>query len=163
MPVCPACRTESLPASRFCAACGAPLGVDPAADTARGFYRDDDVVHWMSQDRTSMTAPPLAGGRPSPFGFWYRDSPALMAPVDAGTGVISTDDPPMTTSGMRLVRFDARGRLLELTVVPPQVESDGADANTPAPDWAPLFGAAGLDLSKFAPAPPKWVPPFAFD
>jgi hypothetical protein len=140
------------------------VNADPPADTARGFYRDDDVVQWMtSQGRASMGGPSPAGGRPSPFGFWFRDSPALMAPVDAGAGVISTDDPPMTTSGMRLVRFDARGRLLELTVVPPQVDPDAADANVPAPDWAPLFGASGLDPSKFTPAPPRWIPPFAFD
>ena len=43
--------------------------------------------------------------------------------------------------------LDARGNLMRLRAVPPQVETKGASAEPPtAPDWKLLFAAAGLDL-----------------
>jgi len=136
----------------------------PPADSARAFFEDDDVIAWMASRGRAFVTAHLGGERPTPIGFWYRDSPAPMLPVarfvDVG-GVVKADDPPMTTSGMRRVVFDARGNLLELVVVPPQVESGGPD--TAGPDWTPLFAAAGLDRARFALSPPQWLPPGAFD
>jgi serine/threonine-protein kinase len=102
--------------------------------------------------------------RAAPYALLPADPPDAMAgrARDLLRRVTSAD-PAMTRAGMRLVRLDARGQLLELTVVPPQVESETADASDPAPDWAPLFAAAGLDPSKFDPAPPRWLPAFVFD
>jgi len=68
----------------------------------------------------------------------------------------SLGDPPFTVSGMRLVRLDPLGRLVEFHSVPPQVESE--TVSTPAPDWAPLFDAAGLSMVAFHPVPPRWLP-----
>ena len=32
-----------------------------------------------------------------------------------------------------------------------------------APDWKPLFAAAGLDFDRFSPSPPRWLPSEPFD
>ena len=60
--------------------------------------------------------------------------------------------------------LDARGNLMRLRAVPPQVETKGASAEPPtAPDWKPLFAAAGLDLARFSPSAPRWLPSEPFD
>jgi hypothetical protein len=60
--------------------------------------------------------------------------------------------------------LDARGNLMRLRAVPPQVEAAGAPAIPPvAPDWKPLFAAAGLDFARFSPSPPRWLPSEPFD
>jgi MFS family permease len=59
----------------------------------------------------------------------------------------------------RLV-LDPRGRLVELEVVPPALVALRAGA---APDWAPLFAAAGLDAKGLVPATPRWTVPVASD
>jgi hypothetical protein len=46
--------------------------------------------------------------------------------------------------------------------VPPQVE-DGPVRPSPAPDWAMVLAAAGVDPARFTPAEPQWLPPTAFD
>jgi serine/threonine-protein kinase len=74
---------------------------------------------------------------------------------------VTLDDPPPVISGMIGAIFDHEGRLMRFTAVPPQVESAPAKSNQP--DWAPLFTAAGLDLSVFKPADPTWTPLAATD
>jgi len=68
----------------------------------------------------------------------------------------SIADPPFTVSGMRLVRLDPFGRLVEFHAVPPQIEAEAE--SVPTPDWAPLFEAAGLSMPAFQPVPPRWLP-----
>ena len=50
--------------------------------------------------------------------------------------------------------LDGQGRLLSLYVVPPEHDTT---APAPAPDWASLFTAAGLDVSQFRPADQEWT------
>jgi hypothetical protein len=59
--------------------------------------------------------------------------------------------------------MDARGNLMSLRAVPPQIEPAGAPARPPEPNWLPLFAAAGLDPARFAPSPPKRLPREPFD
>lgn len=51
--------------------------------------------------------------------------------------------------------------MIEFSAVPPQVEG------TPVPqhvaDWNALLTAAGVDMSRFAPAEPQWIPLVSFD
>jgi hypothetical protein len=62
----------------------------------------------------------------------------------------------MNISGQAGVVLDTRGRLIELHGVPPQYDEE---AGTPAAtDWKPLFDAAELDMTRFAPAQPRWTP-----
>ena len=59
------------------------------------------------------------------------------------------------------MQLDPQGRLLQLEIVPPQVDS--AAWLPPPPDWTPLFTAAELDRSRFQPAPAEWTPPVYCD
>ena len=68
---------------------------------------------------------------------------------------VSATNPPMTVSGMSYIVLDPEGRLLELQVVPPQLDP----GSRPAPvDWKPLFDAADLDMAAFTSAEPEWTP-----
>jgi serine/threonine-protein kinase len=58
---------------------------------------------------------------------------------------------------MTLVRLTPRGHLLQLVVVPAQVE-DSPGAALPT-DWGQLFVAAGLDASKWTSVQSTWTPP----
>jgi len=69
---------------------------------------------------------------------------------------------PQTTSGMRTISLDTRGRLVEFSAVPPQFTTENPNAQTNT-DWSPAFSAAELDLSKFKETAPNWTPPVAFD
>jgi hypothetical protein len=60
-----------------------------------------------------------------------------------------------------MVNLDVRGRLRGFRAVSPQIDSpDGLEAGF---DWEPLFREADLDMSRFAPANRKRVPPSPYD
>jgi Protein kinase domain len=137
---------------------------EPPADTAMGFYQGNDFLRYIGEhDKSKTRWEHLETGA---FVFWYRGSPR---PLAAGnifsnatiSGSVWMDDPPLDVSGMSLVRLNPLGRLMQLIVVPPQVEKPAAAASLP--DWAALFSAAGLDLSKWPPAEPMWTPPVDSD
>ena len=69
---------------------------------------------------------------------------------------VSYNNPPQTVSDMRTVVLDTEGRLAELQIIPPQMES--AATPPPAPNWKSLFDLAGLDQSQFQPVAPQWTP-----
>jgi len=58
------------------------------------------------------------------------------------------------------ISLNPQGRLIELAAVPAQVE---APAGSAPPSWAALFTAAGLDLTRFTPVEPEWLPLVSFD
>ncbi len=132
------------------------------ADTAVGFYEEDEYLRYVRENDKS---PARWDNLENAFAFWYRSSPAPLGArlflVEYAVGSISPDDPPLNVAGMTLVRLTPRGRLTQLIVVPPQVEKP-AETVAP-PDWAPLFSAAGLELSQWTPAPPTWTPPVFAD
>jgi hypothetical protein len=93
--------------------------------------------------------------RPTPFRFWYRESPRPLVPWRRDHRV-RFRDPPVRISGMTNLVLDAEGRLEFLLRIPPQKdETPGPD---PAPDWARVFAAAGLEADDFSEVPPVWVP-----
>ena len=100
---------------------------------------------------------------PSPVSFWYRQSPQWMTPYakdTRGPPTVTRWDPPYETPGIVTVKLDTQGKLLFLRAVPPRVQPATPET---APNWDLLFAEAGLDKTRFAPAPPKWVPPEPFD
>jgi hypothetical protein len=128
----------------------APDGVD----SAEGFGVPSGMIDYLRRHPELGTRERLSSGTPAALQFWRRSSPAIMVPGGDEPRVTLTD-PPLLMSGMTLVKLDTQGRLLELAVVPPQVDPD----SRPAPvDWKPLFDAAGLDLATFTPAAPEWTP-----
>jgi len=92
--------------------------------------------------------------RPALWLFWHRTSPGDLRPRSAWNPV-STSDPPLSLSGMTLLRLDPDGRLTSFDAVPPSWAAAGA--SSPAPDWRVLFDEAGLDMDAFVETTPEWV------
>jgi hypothetical protein len=91
--------------------------------------------------------------------YWYRTSPQPMVATEfedssLTPGRINTSDPPLTLSGMTETELDPQGRLMLFQAIPPELE-DKPQGAKPV-DWAPLFAAAGLDVSQLKPADPLW-------
>ncbi len=141
----------------------ARLGHDaPTADYEAGFSTDDEYFRQTQRtDRKLERWDKLSTGEPPVLSWWYRQSPRPLD-TSSASGRVSWDDPPQAVSGMAAVRYDLTGRLLALSVVPPQVVPSGA-APASAPDWGPLFAAARLDPAKVKSVEPRWNPPFQTD
>jgi serine/threonine-protein kinase len=129
------------------------------ADRAWWFIRNYGYL--LYRNRMNMSSPkgPISGSNPGALGFVYRQSPDPM--IHAGGGErVDWLSPPYETSGMVLVLLDSLGRLREFRAVPQQ---DVSAASIQEPNWAELFHEAGLDLSHFRLAAPKWLPDEPFD
>ena len=138
----------------------------PRTDSARGFTWDND--HYDNVKRNGVGAnrwDVFAASRPAPVSFWYKQSPRSLVPWNWQN--VTDGDPPLLISGMAFVQLDPKGRLLALNTVPPQRAAEPPTSATEglaaAPDWTPLFGMAGLDLSKFHPTGSIWNLPFDCD
>jgi hypothetical protein len=138
---------------------------EPPADTSTGFYEGTGFLRYIAEhDKSKTRWDHLETGA---FTFWYRGSPRPLAarttPLFSPApihGFIWTDDPPLDVSGMSLVSVNPLGRLTQFIVVPPLVETPDTQGNgATAPDWGPLFAAAGLDRSMWPSAQPAWTPP----
>jgi serine/threonine-protein kinase len=133
---------------------------EPPADSAGDFVRDYPFLTWMASHAPPGWARQLSSSWWTPAAFRYRQSPRPMIPRDF-RGIVRSDDPPMTVSGMVTVTLDTRGRLRRFLAVPRQVR-DGAPGTAP-PAWDALFAEAGLDLKAFSPSEAAWLPPVPFD
>ena len=101
--------------------------------------------------------PLLAKGRPAVMRFWYRSSPAPLAPHEISDVIrVRQTDPPNVVPGMVSVQLDTQGRLWYLQAVPPEFFSSPAAPGPP--DWSALFRAAGLDMNRFQQAETQWTP-----
>ena len=128
---------------------------EPAADRAHGFRSDREALAWLRSNGMGPKA--LETLRIGATTFWYRQAPRALEPENI-TGAVGPGDPyPTSVSGSAVVLLDEAGRLMSLLAVPPQVP--GADpGSAPAPDWRPLFRAAGLDEARFERVPSEWLP-----
>jgi len=130
------------------------------ASQAFGFdYRIDPLRYLIR-----LPGPPwprLAKGRPAVVRFWYRSSPAPLAPHGISDVIrAGQNDPADDVPGMRSLWLDPQGRLGFLQAVPPAF----AESTSPKPpDWSVLFRASGLDLDRFRPAEPQWTPSVGYD
>lgn len=135
------------------------------ADTAYSFDSDNSYSGYIRQKRN--TEPPdswinsgdwrerLKTGQPDEIFFWYRQSPRSFSRF--GDSQVNYFNPsPTGTSGMVRMSLDVRGRLMEFTAVPPQVEADNLQKLSA--DWAAVFAEAGLDVRNYKPAESKWTP-----
>ena len=134
---------------------------DAPADSASGFTLNNDYFHFIETNlKTSNRWGALRQAEPPPIIFWYRQSPrplVTFSPQDNLIwGRIAPAEPSESVSGMKLINLSADGRLLHFEAIPPQVDDSRGEAR--APDWSPLFAAAGLDPAKFKPVPPQWFP-----
>jgi serine/threonine-protein kinase len=134
------------------------------ADSASGFIANGAYFAFIGskmknveQWRNTFLQPPSA------LGYWYRQSPrALMA--DDNSSQVSMENPIATTTpGMVTVLMDPEGRLWRFEATPSDRVPTAEQAKAPPIDWAPLFGAAGLDPSTLTPAQPEWSAQVATD
>jgi serine/threonine protein kinase len=127
---------------------------DPPYDTARGWAFDREYLNYAGSSRSILeVSHVLASGRTAALVFWYRTSPTRIFPITTSL-LPSQADPPFTLSGMRLVRFDSLGRLIEFHSMTPQID-DAASGETV--NWSALFDAAGLSMTAFRAVAPRWA------
>jgi serine/threonine-protein kinase len=146
------------------------IGHAPGLDSAYGIMPANFLGY--ARERPDLaTRERLASGNPAALHFWYRGSPAPMIPPDAESRV-TTDTPTFNISGMSLVVIDPEGRLLRLSVIPPQVDppppqigsgATGPETKAAQVNWKALFDAAGLDMMAFTSTAPEWTPPLYAD
>ena len=135
----------------------------PPADTAAWWVRQYPyLVYRAASIPSTRNFRELARAEPHPWWFVYRQSPRPLVPLNGGK-FVRAEDPPFEVSGMVTIALDARGNLMSLRVEPPQVTRPAEAAAGAKPDWKPLFAAAGLDLSRFTPSVPRWLPSEPFD
>ena len=134
---------------------------EPPVDRVHGFSYDTEFQQYGEQkEAPAVYRAQLAKGRPALIRYWYRQSPQYLETTAPNTPV-TLGDPPPIRSGMVTLILDPQGRLIELAAVPPQIEKTPPASR--APDWAGLFTAAGLDLARFTPVDPEWLPLVSFD
>jgi hypothetical protein len=141
--------------------------VDSPADEAIGYATDIDYLRYIDEhDRSPARWRTLASSQPPSLLFWYRQSPRRLIPV-GGANIVTRVNPPTTRSGMLSLTLDRTGRLVSLLAVPAQVQpsAEGAGASTSpsTADWKALFTEAGLPLTQFSLATPRWIPPIFAD
>ena len=127
----------------------------PPVDVAYNFGWNND---YFESDRAGSES--VDDVRPSPVVFYYRESPReLMAVRDERR--VTSYDPPLTVSGMGSVELDPAGRLIRMTVVPPEFEAP--PAQTGDVDWLRFVSAAAIDAATLRPVAPVWRAPVDSD
>jgi serine/threonine-protein kinase len=136
----------------------AAFGYEPSAYVHYVAYaRNEGYVRWISADRNGDWSL-LRSSPPSAFRCVFRTSPQPLDPGNA-LGGIARADPPEIIPGMSTIEFDHEGRLVYYRRLPDQrAGRPGAAVN-----WEKAFAEAGLESNRFKPAPPRWLPPYAFD
>jgi serine/threonine-protein kinase len=121
-----------------------------------GFRHSSACLNYIErEDRGPRRWDRLSTIRPPPIEFWLYQSPRLLEPLMQGWGV-DWVDPPQTVPGSAITVLDPAGRLLELTIIPPEVDRD--ETPPKEPDWEKLFARAGLDAALLEPSHPMWNP-----
>jgi hypothetical protein len=134
---------------------------DRPADTASWWSRQYGQLRYRADHLPSPArVRDLGAIEPHPWWFLYRQSPRPMVPGNGGEQVSSLD-PPLEISGMVSVTLDARGKLVRLLAVAPEI--DESKGPWPDADWEALFREAGLEWKRFTPSGPKWLSPVPFD
>jgi len=130
---------------------------DTPVDTQYGFQYDFAFFGHVTQKGGPL--PDISTGQPLIVVFDQRQSPHYMSSLMSGMQDAIPE--PQTRSGMRSIRLDTRGRMVEFSAVPPEFTGD--PAAPVKPDWTAVFNAAELDPAKFRETEPHWTPPAAFD
>ena len=144
------------------------LGYPASGYRAYGLRNEPGFVDYLHRrDLPTSLQVEMPPGTPGPISFWYRESPGRMIPRYRTRGMahwgesvsrsgVTLEDPPLTVSGMILVRLSGEGRLLELGTKPP--ESMISNQRSLDPDYSALFRAAGVDETLTTQIPPTRRP-----
>jgi serine/threonine-protein kinase len=139
-------------------------------DTTYGLVYADRYIQYLNRHPAEANARwrnPI--GTPPLIHFWYRESPNYLSTQRGFATEATENDPPLEISGMTSLRTDPDGKLLQLEAIVAQRDATQpaagpVSAQPAAPfDWGILFHAAGLDLTKFQTAEPRWTSLSPFD
>lgn len=130
---------------------------DPPVDAQYYFYYDFAYFNHITRNMAAWID--ISSGQPLIVIFEERQSSYYMASFMRGDGEAIIE--PQTRSGMRTIRLDTRGRLVDFVAEPPEITGDAVALSKP--DWLPVFSAAELDPAQFREAEPRWTPSVAFD
>jgi len=113
-----------------------------------GFVLNEHLLSRIEKaDKTTSRWDNLATLRPPPVGFWYRESPENLAPVDFHAMDTTVSDPPQSNAGSITLLTDPQGRLIRLEVLP---ASSALDCETTGIDWGVFFEQAGLERTDWS-------------
>ena len=134
-------------------------------DTAYGMHYDSAYLNQLDASELSFEQrkEQLTHSRPIPVHFWYRESPDYLqsAQINARSGEVAQQDPPVDTPGMTGLELDSQGNLRSFYAVAPAIE----DAQTTAEEtnWNAVLALAGLDAAQLRPTESTWIPRNAYD
>jgi len=129
-------------------------------DTDYGFASNtDDYYNYAAAEQSPQSWERIRSGQPAIIYFWHRTSPRYLEPLQSE--LVLPNDPPNDVAGMTKVILDARGRLLELNAVPPQVKEKTSQPGEI--DWATLFAEANLDIRNYRQTESNWTSPVFAD
>jgi serine/threonine-protein kinase len=132
------------------------------ADNFFDFDYDLDYISYVEKhDKPRPQWDRILRSRPSPIGFWYRQSPEHLVATDFHVmmltpGMVDQTDPAPTLSGMVRLELDPQGRLIVFEAMPPQVFTPSSASTPPSFNWDGLFSAAELNPAEFQAAQPTW-------
>ena len=133
------------------------------ADRTSWFERNYDFLFYRATHLpTAQADHELAHAAQGVLGFFYRQSPDVMAPMNPGLRVTALD-PPYEVSGMVTVYLGHDGRLGGFVAVPPQVDAAAPAAPGEDPNWSEMLAASGIAPASLKAAEPTWLPPTGFD
>jgi serine/threonine-protein kinase len=112
--------------------------------TAEGFDQNPQYLKHLLKDKVEREQ------KHSAIYFWRRWSPRILESPNLHREIAGITSPPLLSAGQATLLLDPAGRLIGLRAIPPDT-LDVRPGGTP--DWTILFGAAGLDLQAFTPAP----------
>jgi serine/threonine-protein kinase len=128
------------------------VGLAQQKYVSRGWSANLQQLAWIATTDDSPSRWERLRKGPSPATFWVRREPRPLL-RDGSELAPAIDEPPQVSPGASTIVLDPRGRLVSLTAIP-----ETSWSPRPA-DWAALFGAAGLDLTRFAATEPRSLPP----
>jgi serine/threonine-protein kinase len=132
-------------------------------DSAYGMYWNTECIDYLGRaDKGPARWASIRDGRDAGIVFWYRSSSRYLAPHEyfgngLANGRVDVDDPSGQDPEQQRVWMSTTGRLIQFEAVPPLVEPP-LTSPAPAPQWAMLFDAAGLDAAAYRPTDPTWAP-----
>src|SRR5207247_247195 len=141
---------------------GGPRPGDPARARAHAAARPDRVVHEVGCGGGGKRLDGRSDRRDATISRRLRlpPEPARPRPREAGQRR-EMERPPLYFSGEARVATDLSGRLVDMTVLPDELET--APARSQPVSWDAAFRFAELDRGEFEETEPKWAPFVPFD
>src|SRR5579871_3328515 len=126
---------------------------NPPVDVITGFDINGGLLGAIQQTGHPPDWDRRLRERPPALIFQYRQSDAPLVSDEyhddkLTPGIVTMENPPLTTSGMINLETDIHGRLLDFEAIPSQV-LEPLKQPAPPPDWNALFKAADLDPTQF--------------